>query len=262
MNKFLQKAIDLAREAGALALAKQRHLTEIHYKDPKDIVTDADIACDQLIRRGLIEAFPEHNILTEEHGLIDNQSEYTWVIDPIDGTVNYSRGMPLWGISIGLLHKGIPILGVVNHAALDDLYTAIQGEGAFCNGRAISVSTVTDTHQCIINNGDFNVGSGHNPEAIQEHTFKNYHNQAPHFQRMKTFGSAVLEAGWVACGRLDAYCMTMSFPWDIVAITVIVQEAGGTVTNMDGSPLTIVDGAKVIFSNSHIHNEIVSILNN
>ena len=152
---------------------------------------------------GLKNAFPTHYIRTEEAGIIQGEDpNYLWIIDPIDGTINYSRGIPFWGISIALHFNKKPLLSVVYLPRLEEMFTAILDRGAFLNGKVIHVSDVTNASQAIVSNGDFNVG---HIEKINKQNLNNFEIQANHFQRVKCLGSAVVEGCFVASGRLDLF---------------------------------------------------------
>ena len=243
----------LARQAGSLCLEIQTHLGQVQFKSPKDIVTEADFAADKIISEGLRTNFPSHGLRTEETGTTGEQDGLLWIVDPIDGTVNFSRGMPMWGISIALVDHGEPLLAVCYLPRLDEMYTAIRGEGAFCNGRPIHVSLTEDLERAVASNGDFNVGPIPGILALNAENIRIFAAQAANMQRVKCVGSAVVEGCFTAAGRLDVYSMTMSYPWDIAGVALLVREAGGMVTHIDGSPLQIRDGAKMLFSNGKLH---------
>ena len=254
-QEFLSVAESLAKQAGALCLELQQNLGDVKYKSKKDVVTRADIASEKLIVEGLRNAFPTHSIRTEEAGVIEGADpRYCWIIDPVDGTVNFSRGIPFWGISIALHFEGKPLVAVVNLPRLGELFTASKDGGAFMNGKAIHVSDEVDPVHAIVSNGDFNVG---NPEKINPQNSRNFAREAEVFERVKCFGSAVVEGCFTACGRIDCFVMTMSYPWDIAAIALIVEEAGGKSTHIDGSPMQFVDSEQVVFSNGVLHETLV-----
>lgn len=260
LDHALSVAETLARTAGSSALELQNHLGEVDYKTPKDVVTKADYLSEKIIVEGLKKAFPTHCIRTEEAGIIQGEDpNYLWIIDPIDGTINYSRGIPFWGISIALHFNKKPLLSVVYLPRLEEMYTAILDGGAFLNGNPIQVSDVTNPSQAIVSNGDFNVG---HIDKINKHNLQNFEIQANHFQRVKCLGSAVVEGCFVASGRLDLFVMTMSYPWDIAAIALIIKEAGGEATRIDGAPLAFIDGEQAIFSNRLLHQKWLDITKN
>jgi myo-inositol-1(or 4)-monophosphatase len=159
----------------------------------------------------------------------------------------------MWGISIALVDHGEPLLAVCYLPRLDEMYTSIRGEGAFCNGRAIHVSVTEDLERAVVSNGDFNVGPIPGIPALNAENIRIFAAQAGAMQRVKCVGSAVVEGCFTAAGRLDVYSMTMSYPWDIAGVALLVREAGGMVTHMDGSPLQIRDCAKMLFSNGKLH---------
>lgn len=257
-QKFLEVAEALAKEAGALCLEIQQDLGKVKYKSKKDVVTRADIASEKLIVDGLRKAFPTHSIRTEEAGVIEgSDSRYRWIIDPVDGTVNFSRGIPLWGISIALHFEGKPLVAVVNLPKLGELYTAVRGGGAFMNDKPIHVSDEFDPTHAIVSNGDFNVGD---VAKINAQNSRNFAAEAEAFERVKCLGSAVIEGCFTACGRIDCFVMTMSYPWDIAAIALLVEEAGGKSTRIDGSPMQFVDGEQVIFTNGLLHETLIQVL--
>ena len=255
IENFVSVAERLARNAGDLCLELQGHLGDVKYKSVKDVVTVADVSSEKLIVEGLREAFPTHSIRTEEAGVMEGSDpRYRWIIDPVDGTVNFSRGIPLWGISIALHFEGKPLVAVVNLPKLGEMYTAVKGGGAFMNGMPIHVSREDNPVHAIVSNGDFNVGDVSKINAQNSHNFA---RESETFERVKCLGSAVIEGCFTACGRIDCFVMTMSYPWDIAAISLIVEEAGGKSTHIDGSPIQFVDAEQVVFSNGLLHDILV-----
>jgi len=255
IENFLSVAESLAKKGGDLCLELQGHLGDIKYKSAKDVVTIADVSSEKLIVDGLREAFPTHSIRTEEAGVVEGSDpRYRWIIDPVDGTVNFSRGIPLWGISIALHFEGKPLVAVVNLPKLGEMYTATKGGGAFMNGKPIHVSREDNPVHAIVSNGDFNVGD---VAKINAQNSRNFAHESETFERVKCLGSAVIEGCFTACGRIDCFVMTMSYPWDIAAISLIVEEAGGKATHIDGSPMLFVDAEQVVFSNGLLHDILV-----
>ena len=258
IEDFLSVAESLAKQAGDLCLEIQQDLGNVHYKSQKDVVTRADIASEKLIVEGIRKAFPTHCIRTEEAGVIEGEDpRFRWIIDPVDGTVNFSRGIPLWGISVALHFEGKPLLAAINLPKLGELYTAARGHGAFMNGKPIHVSQESDSIHAIVSNGDFNVGDA---SKINAQNSRNFAHEAEAFERVKCLGSAVIEGCFTACGRIDCFVMTMSYPWDIAAIALMVEEAGGKSTRIDGAPLEFVDAEQAIFSNGVLHDTLIRTL--
>lgn len=255
IQKYLSVAESLARRAGDLCLELQKNLGDVKYKSVKDVVTIADVSSEKLIVEGIRSAFPTHSIRTEEAGVIaGSDSRFQWIIDPVDGTVNFSRGIPLWGISIALHFEGKPLVAAVNLPKLGELYTAGRGLGSKMNGNPIHVSAESNPTHAIVSNGDFNVGEVAKINACNSHNFA---REAEVFERVKCLGSAVIEGCFTACGRLDCFVMTMSYPWDIAAISLLVEEAGGRSSHINGTPIRFVDGEQVVFSNGLLHEILV-----
>lgn len=255
LSSVLNLAKSFAEEAGNAALSMQNHLGSVRFKTPKDVVTVADMESERIIVSHIRESFPEHSIRTEEAGHVKEGSRFEWIIDPVDGTVNFSRGIPLWGVSVALVEKSElgakPLVAAVYLPALGKMYSAYRGGGAFVNEEKISVSRTDDISRAIVSNGDFNVGDW---AKINAQNLKNFAIEAENCTRVKCYGSAVIEGTFVAQGSLDAFVMTMSYPWDIAGISLLVEEAGGKVSALDGSPLKLVDAEQVLFSNGILHN--------
>ncbi len=259
-GEFLGAAIKAAEEAGGIARSMQHALRDVRFKGEKDVVTEADLASDAAIRKSLSAAYPKHNIVTEEADNVDQGSEFTWFVDPIDGTVNYSRGFPLWGVSIGLRRKDAMVAGCIWLPALEEMYTASLGGGAYLNGKRIQVSAVSELRHAIIAHGDFNVGP--TDEIRKELNARNLESRgraAAALQRVKCMGSAVVEGAFVAAGRMEAYCMLAMHSWDVAVGSLLVTEAGGKVTHLDGSAFDI-EGKNALFSNGILHEAMLDVL--
>ncbi len=259
-DSFLKTAVDAARAAGECALRFRDSLGPVRYKGEKDLVTEADLECDRLIRARLQAAFPDHDLLTEEGGALDQGSEYRWFVDPIDGTVNYAHGLPLWGVSIGLGRGDELLCGAVYLPVLDELYTAVAGGGAFLNGKPLRVSANANLSQAIVSHGDFNVGPDGERQRLNDENFRVCARLAPAVQRLKCFGSAVAEGAFVAAGRTDAYWMATSYPWDVAAAALLVREAGGRITDGRGGSWKL-GTPSVLFSNGVLHPALIATLN-
>lgn len=260
-SKILERAKAFAEEAGAKALQMQRHLESIRFKNPKDVVTSADIESERIIVSHFREEFPEHSIRTEEAGIVKEGSRFEWIIDPVDGTVNFSRGIPLWGVSVALVEHtengAEPVVAAISLPGLGKTFTAYKNSGAFANGKRIHVSETSDLSKAIVSNGDFNVG---NWESVNAQNLENFRREAKNCTRVKCYGSAVVEGTLTAQGSLDAFVMTMSYPWDIAGVALIVKEAGGSVSELSGGPVRFVDREQVLFSNGILHKQIIQML--
>jgi myo-inositol-1(or 4)-monophosphatase len=259
IQTFLTAAADIARAAGLVALERQQGLGPAQFKGTKDLVTEADLECDRLIRARLSEAFPDHDLLTEEEGALDRGSDYRWIADPIDGTINYSHGIPLWGNSIALAHKGKVLCGAIYLPVFDELYTVSAGGGAFLNGKPLRVSGAANITAAVLSHGDYNVGDENVRDGFNATNRLAHGRMTEAVQRIKCLGSAVVEGAWVASGRLDAYWMTYLKPWDVAVTTLLVTEAGGCVTDLRGHPWAL-GCEEALFSNGTLHHELVAAL--
>ncbi len=259
-SQYLKTAENAARSAGELALSMQGRLKNIDFKGEKDIVTEADFACDAAIRKTLINAHPSHNIITEEAAAVEMGSEFTWFVDPVDGTVNYSRGFPLWGVSVGLRKGDAMIAGAIFLPAIGEMYTVTLGGGAYLNGQKIHTSPVATLAEAIISHGDFNIGANETERLeLNARNISSRARMAGAVQRIKCMGSAVLEGAFVATGRMEAYCMLAMKPWDVAVAGLLVTEAGGKISKLDGSTYSIF-GPDVLFSNGLLHDDLLAIL--
>jgi len=251
--------LETAKKAAILAGRKilslrKRGLTFNNKKRLGDFVTDADVASEQIILREIRSRFPNHNFISEEVGKIDNHSEYTWVIDPIDGTIPFSSGMPSFGISIGLIKEGKPYFGVINLPALNSLFWAERNKGAYLNGGRITVTKGKELLKSVIG---FEFGYVGTRNVEMQKLLK------PIIDKVRytpVLGSTVVGLSYVANGNLDAYIHS-AHPWDYAAGVVIVEEAGGKVTDYEGRPIDwSKDWIDVFASNGVIHEEILSLI--
>lgn len=267
---LLRTAVDAVTAAGRLARSMQAGLKDIRLKGPKDVVTEADLACDAAIRDILQKAHPGHDIVTEEapavrrNGAGGSGERFTWFVDPIDGTVNYSRGIALWGVSVGVRRDSAEgstmVAGAIWLPILDELYTATSGGGAFLNGDRIQVSSLARLDEAIVSHGDFNIGpTPEQRDALNRRCLSVRLRAASAVQRVKCLGSAVVEGSLVAAGRMEGYCMPAMKPWDVAVTSLLVVEAGGAVTRMNGSPFA-VEGPDALFTNGVLHQDLVRLL--
>lgn len=214
----------------------------------KDVVTAFDKTVDSFIRAEIEAAFPDDNLLTEE-GQIDKGSEWTWVVDSLDGTSSFASGNPLFCVCIALMKSDELVLGAIHCPAIDEYYFAERGMGAFLNGEKITVSDVSDLKQSYM----FSCEGG---EKDRQKNLALLSLLYPAVTDFRKLGSAGIEAAWVALGRGDAYVTNSIEPWDVAPGVLIVQEAGGKVTNFKGESWKPVRD-DLIFSNGKIHPEIL-----
>ena len=222
----------------------QQNLGDVKYKSKKDVVTRADIASEKLIVEGLRKAFPEHSIRTEEAGVIEGSDpRYRWIIDPVDGTVNFSRGIPLWGISIALHFEGEPLVAVVNLPKLGELFTAVKGGGAFCNGVPIHVSDRPYEDGLL-----YTAMSTYHKEwarSCHDIIFDIYMD----CNDVRRTGSAAVELCLLASGYADLYFELRLMPWDYAAAALILCEAGGSICSFDGAFPSLTVPSLVVAAN-------------
>jgi myo-inositol-1(or 4)-monophosphatase len=256
MNKILDVAIQAAKEAGKIQLEKIGNLTNIDIKDNQDnnLVTEADKESEKIIFKIIKENFPEHSILSKESGSLPTDSNYKWIIDPLDGTVNYAHSVPIFSVSIGIEQDGEIKVGVVYDPSRGEIFTAVKSEGAFLNGRKIKVSEVDDINNAMLVTG-FPYNVKENPSNCLEH-FRDFILCS---QAVRRLGSAAIDACYVACGRFDGFWEVSLNPWDIAAGSLIVHEAGGLAGGFKGEKINIYE-KKYLASNGKIHQQMIKVL--
>jgi myo-inositol-1(or 4)-monophosphatase len=251
----LETAKRVARAAGELLRGFSDDL-HVEYKTSRDLVTAADLAAQELIVAALRGAFPDDEIVAEE-GLLETPRSGYWVVDPLDGTVNYSRGLPLYGVSIAYVDAdGRLQVGAIHLPVFDELYWASAGGGAFLNGRRISVSETSAIERALVNISDFNTGPEQQREQFNQQKVEAIRRVHGRCMRTKNLSSAAVELAWVAAGRLDAYYMVFCHFWDAAAGSLLIREAGGRVSDVSGVPLS-ADSTLVLTSNATLHDRLV-----
>jgi myo-inositol-1(or 4)-monophosphatase len=231
-------AIDVAwrcaREAGAHALSRFRGGHVIDVKGHRNIVTETDFECEQIVMAILAEEYPDHRILSEETASdTDASSGWTWVIDPIDGTKNYAIGLPFWCVNVALCRDGEPVVGLTYDAVHDEGFWAIEGQGAFLGEARISASTKPDVFSSVLSlDLGYDDALGSQQLALMQHIF-------PQTQGFRITGSAALGMAYAACGRIDLYVHLNVSPWDVAPGILLVREAGGVATERSGTPMRI-----------------------
>lgn len=238
-------------------LLERSGVDEESSKGEKDFATEVDFAIELKLRTLLEKATPEIPMLGEEYGGANVHDELFWVLDPVDGTINYSRGLPMCGISLALIKNGKPVLGLVDLPYLSQSYTAIEGKGSFLNGQRISVSNCGKLEQSIVSFGDFAVGGGATQKNAKRFSALNALGERA--MRVRMLGSAAIDLVWLANGLLDASITLSNNAWDVQAGTLIVREAGGIVCDLDGSPHDVLS-KYTIATTSPLKNEILTLL--
>ncbi len=251
-----QLAIEAALEAGRFLKLNVGKVLQIERKfgQERNLVTEIDRESEHIIISKIKKHYPDHDFLAEESGSHDTKSDYRWIIDPLDGTLNFAHGVPIFSVSIGLEVKGEVVLGVVYDPNLDELFTAEKGRGAFLNKKPIRVSTVSTMIESLLVTG-FPYTIKDNPDNAVQH-FVNLLMEA---QAVRRLGSAALDLCYVAAGRFDGFWEVSLSPWDVAAGVLILQEAGGTFTDFHGNPSTIYT-KRVLVSNGLIHDMLAEVL--
>ncbi len=244
---MLDFAIETARKAGAYICGHEKF--NVERKGRIDLVTDVDKGSEEIIVAAIKERFPEHSVLAEEGGANGVESDYQWVIDPIDGTTNFVHGLPLFCVSIALYNKGIPQIGVCFNPARDELFYAERGRGAYLNGKSIFVSDEQTLVDSLVVTG-FPYDVTEIDPVIDR--FKRVVKKAGGVRRL---GSAAIDICYVAAGYLDGYWETSLRPWDMAGAVVVLTEAGGKISSFDGTDFDINSG-EILATNGRIHDEL------
>jgi len=244
----------MARQAGKILYDSYEKDHEVSYKGVIDLVTDVDHASEDYILGEIQRLFPTHRILSEEAGGLDGHDEHFWLVDPVDGTVNYAHGVPFFSVSIAYAHKGVVTLGAVYDPMRDEMFTTERGRGAHVNGRPMKVSTVEELVRSLLVTGfpyDLWTSEINNLEF-----FGKFSRQA---QGVRRLGSAALDLCYVAAGRLDGYWELSLKPWDLAAGGLIAEEAGARVTTLDGRSDYITPPCSLIASTPGIYPKMMEI---
>jgi myo-inositol-1(or 4)-monophosphatase len=255
MKKFLSVAWRAARLAGGLIRENWQQAKEVHYKSTINLVTATDRQAEEKIVDLLQKNFPDHSILAEEGAaIVSTESAYRWIIDPLDGTTNFAHAYPQFAVSIALEEEGEIVLGVVYDPLREEGFSAVKGEGALLNDAPIKTSEVTELDKALLATG-FPYDHRENVDFYLNF-FRAFARRS---QGIRRAGSAALDLCYLACGRLDGFWELKLQPWDTAAGTLIVREAGGTITDFSGGPFSI-SGAETLASNGLIHAEMLDAL--
>ncbi|HZM88527.1 MAG TPA: inositol monophosphatase family protein [Blastocatellia bacterium] len=252
---MLNFAIQVAKDAGRLLRDRVGTRINVDHKGSINIVTDVDLASEKLIREAISTYYPRHQVLAEEGGLSESESEYRWIVDPLDGTTNYAHGYPVFCVSIALECKGAIVLGVVYDPMREELFTAEQGGGAALNNRPIRVSKTAELMQGLLSTGF--------PYDIKTSKLTNldhWANFAMNAQALRRDGAAALDLCYVACGRFDGFWELNLSPWDTAAGALIVSEAGGRLTDFSGGAFSNYK-PEIVASNGLVHDQMLEVLN-
>ncbi len=254
MSNILQMAEVIVRQAGAVLKEGYGNVRHIQQKGVIDLVTEFDVRSEEIIISSIQKEFPEHAILAEESGLNATVSEYQWVIDPLDGTTNFAHGIPIFAVTIALLKSNSPIVGVVYDPLRDEMFSAEAGQGATLNDQRIHVSSQAKLGSAVISTGfpyDLRTNPQNNLAQFVQFQLRT--------QAVRHLASAALDCAWTAMGRLDGYWEFGTKPWDVGAGALIVREAGGLVTSVDGGE-DFLSNETILVSNSLLHEQMLRVL--
>ena len=252
---YTEFAVQTARECGEILMQYyDKPDLKFERKGYNDPATEADLASEKHAILKIRETYPDHAILAEESGESDKESDYVWIIDPLDGTSNFKHSLPIFCVSIGLEYKGEIIAGAVYNPRVDEMFSAEKDKGAFLNNEPIKVTDRETKEFCAVA-----TGFAPKPEIIEKNlpNFNKFMKEGFLIRRM---GAAAIDLCYTACGRFDGFWEIGLSPWDIAAGSLIVAEAGGKVTQIDGTPLKM-DSPSILVSNGKLHEEMQELLN-
>jgi myo-inositol-1(or 4)-monophosphatase len=253
LKHFLEVAIETAQDAGQILREEMERPPTISHKAEFDLVTQADRRSEALIVRRLQKYFPDHAVAAEEGSGKDTGSEYRWHVDPLDGTTNFAHAYPCFCVSMALARKNELLLGVIFNPIYNELFTAARGEGAFFNGKKIQCSKIDALKNSLLCTGFPNHNRESNPN------FRFYWDFTLRTHGVRRDGSAALDLAYVAMGRFDSFWEYGLNPWDTAAGVVLVEEAGGRISDMQGQPY-VLGGPSILSSNGHIHEEMLRVV--
>lgn len=245
--------INTAKEAGKVILKNYGRPGKIKFKNPRSIVTETDILSEKTIIGAIKKKFPNHNFLSEEIGLINKNSKYTWIIDPIDGTTNFVSKIPEFGVSIALAKNNKIIMGSVYNPVSDEMFFAEKGKGSYLNNKKLYVSKKNKLKDCLIT---FSLPSS---IRIAGKTLLILNKNYGIFRGIRNVGSAALNLCYIADAKFDLYFSLIIRSWDAAAAKLIVEEAKGNTTNLDGKSWSTQD-SNLVATNGILHNKFIKLL--
>lgn len=254
MSDILATVEVIIRQAGTVLIEGYGNVRHLQQKGVIDLVTEFDKRSEEIIVSAIQKEFPGHAILAEESGHNHAISEYQWVIDPLDGTTNFAHGIPVSSVSIALLKNNSPVVGVVYDPFRNEMFSAESGHGATLNHQPIHVSSQADLGHAVISTGfpyDLRTNPRNNLAQFVQFQLRT--------QAVRHLGSAALDCSWTAMGRLDGYWEFGTKPWDVGAGALIVSEAGGRVTSVDGDD-NFLSNETILVSNNLLHQQMLRVL--
>lgn len=254
MSDALTVAVQAALAAGNIQRDHSQSVGKISYKGDIDLVTEVDLLCEKEVINRIQKVFPDHAFLAEESGVTQGNSTYKWIIDPLDGTVNYAHGYPCYCVSIALESAGEVVVGVVYNPCLDELFVAEQGKGATLNSEPISVSSISELKKSLLV-----TGFAYDIRESENDNLNHFARFIKECQAVRRPGSAAIDMCYTAAGRFEGFWELKLKPWDCAAGMLILKEAGGAITRLDGSPFSIYD-KELLASNGLVHQAMVEVL--
>jgi len=254
MDLIKRTGIRAVFESGKILKSYFGNISDIRKKGVVDLVTEADTASEKKIIGIIRDTFPGHSILAEESGLDQEDEDHQWIIDPLDGTINFAHQMPIFSISIAYAFAGVPVMGIVLNPVTGELFSAVAGEGAFLNNRPIQVSNTRILQESLLA-----TGFPYDLLSIFDTITDRLENCLRAAQGVRRLGSAAIDICALACGRFDGFWEQNLHPWDTAAAVLIASEAGAVVTDFTNKPFSI-DKKEILATNGNIHAEMMSLL--
>jgi myo-inositol-1(or 4)-monophosphatase len=255
-SSYANTALAAAKAGADILISHYNGKLNIEYKGETDPVTQADKNSQKAVIKVIKDVFPDHGVLAEEDGVKEIDKSYCWIIDPLDGTVNFVHGVPMFCVSIGLKYKDEVIAGVIYSPVLKEVFIAEKGRGAWLNGKKIEVSKNQDIIRSLAA-----TGFPYYFRKDSKRVMKNFYNIAYEAQGVRRLGTAALDLAYVACGRFDFFWEEGLKPWDAAAGILIVKEAGGKISDYHGDNNPLFRGTLLAANNQTIHKKILDIIN-
>lgn len=252
-NLIKKVATEAVKEAGKILVENLDKVKTVSFKAKSDIVTDIDIRSEKIIVEKIKQNFPDHSILSEESGFSDLHSDYLWIMDPIDGTMNYYHASSPFRVALCLLYKKQPLISAIYNPTKDDLYFAEAGKGATLNGKRIVVNENFDLKNSVVMT---HISSKKDARARTILALDSIFNKTLH---MRIFGSGLAAMTYVANSKFDIFFNVKTYPWDILPGALLVQEAGGLVTDIEGNKIT-TESSSVLATNGKVHEQMLQLL--
>jgi len=254
LDKVYQVAIASAYQAGKVLSQYYGQLKHVEKKGAIDLVTEADVESEKVVKSIIQSQFPKHGIVAEESGITTSQTPYEWIIDPLDGTTNYAHQIPIFAVSIAFVIDKQPVVGIVFNPVAQDLFTAIKGQGATHNGQRIRVSQTRELSESVLV-----TGFPYNLREIIDDLMTRFSNCLQSAQAVRRLGAAALDLCFIASGQFEGFWEQNLKPWDTAAGMLIAQEAGAHITNFSNEPYHY-EMSEIVATNRHIHQDLIRCL--